>query len=112
MDESELVRINEQIGEAEQTADEKFLREVLADELVFRKASGKVVTKEEFLADLTNNRFERESKNIKVTLDEENSTALVTLVVHALENKFQNLRVFVRREKGWQCLVWFNTKLL
>ena len=111
MDETELVRINKQIGEAEQEADETFLRRVLADELVFRRASGKVVSKEVFLADLPNNKFERVPENINVTFDEERKTALVSLVVHALGSEFKNLRVFQRREAGWQCIVWFNTKL-
>jgi hypothetical protein len=111
MDETELKTINERIGEAEQTADEEFLRQVLADELVFRKAGGSVVTKQQFLADLAKNNFARETKNVKVTLDEEKQTALVSLVVHALGSDFQNLRLFVRRETGWQCIVWFNTKL-
>jgi hypothetical protein len=110
MDEAELVRLNEQIGAAEQNGEAEFLRGVLAEELVFRRASGSVVSKEQYLADVTKNMFERESKNIKVTFDEENNLALVVLVVHARGSDFQNLRVFRRRENGWQCLVWFNTK--
>ncbi|HEY8561395.1 MAG TPA: nuclear transport factor 2 family protein [Pyrinomonadaceae bacterium] len=111
MDEAELIEINERIGDAEQNADAGFLRRALADELVFRRASGKIVTKDEFLADLPNNRFERKSRALQVTLHGDGKTALVSVIVAALDKEFQNLRVFVRREGGWQCIVWFNTKL-
>lgn len=113
MDESELIKINERIGEAEVKGDAEFLRAVLADELIFRKGDGSVVNKEEFLRDVPNKKFERESSEIKVTFDNEGNLALVTLKIRALGSKFRNLRVFERRgdAAGWQCIVWFNTKL-
>jgi hypothetical protein len=111
MDEEKLKELNERIGKAESEGDEEFLREVLADELVFRRASGKVVTKEEFLAEVQKNKSERQSKDIKVNLDEERNTALVSLIVRVMESEFKNLRVFVRNENEWQCLMWFNTKI-
>jgi len=111
MDERDLIKINERIGEAEQSADDKYLSGVLADELVFRNARGIVATKTEFLKNVENNKFERESKYIKVTFDEEKKIALVILIVLAKGSEFRNLRVFERRATGWQCIVWFNTKL-
>jgi len=111
MDEENLKELNERIGKAESEGDEEFLREVLADELVFRRASGKVVTKEEFLAEVQKNKFERKSSEIKVVLNKDKELALVTLLVEAQGSKIRNLRVFERNEKGWQCIVWFNTKL-
>jgi hypothetical protein len=120
MDESELESLNRKIGEAELMRDAAFLGEILAGELVFRRAGGKVVTKEEYLADLIKpeNTYEYlESNNIQAIADEE--TALVTLFVKAkgkrgeteFAGEFENLRVFVRRAAKWQCIVWFNRKI-
>jgi len=111
MNEAELLKINEQIGAAEEAGDARFLRGVLADELVFRKGDGGVVNKAQFLADVPNRKFERVSKNIKIAFDDGENLALVTLTVEALGNEFRNLRVFERRAAGWQCIIWFNTKL-
>lgn len=58
--ENELIELNIKIGEAEKQRQEDFLKGVLADDLIFRRASGKVVNKVEYLADLVNpdNKYE------------------------------------------------------
>ena len=115
-----LIGLNVLIGEAELNRDENFLRDVLADELVFRRANGSIVTKDEYLAELKipENTYEYlHSENIKAQVKDEN--ALVSLVVRAkgkrgekeFEGKFRNLRVFVRKDKNWQCVIWHNTRL-
>jgi hypothetical protein len=115
-----LEQLNAQIGEAELGRDEAFLRSVLADELVFRRASGKVITKEEYLTELMKpeNTYDYLiSENTKAVINDE--TSLVSLRVRAkgkrgetgFEGVFHNLRVFVRREDEWQCLVWFNRRI-
>lgn len=120
MNESGLINLNKQIGEAELRRDETFLRDVLADELVFRRASGAVVTKEEYLAELIKpeNTYEYlESENLRFIANEE--IAVVTLIVKAkgkrgekeFEGKFQNRRVFIEQQGNWKCIVWFNTKI-
>ena len=115
-----LIGLNVLIGEAELNRDENFLRDVLADELVFRRANGSIVTKDEYLAELKKpeNTYEfLTAENIKAQVKDEN--ALVSLVVRAkgkrgekeFEGKFQNLRVFVSKDKNWQCMIWHNTRL-
>ncbi|CAN5806383.1 hypothetical protein BH20ACI4_BH20ACI4_12110 [soil metagenome] len=115
-----LIGLNVLIGEAELKRDENFLREVMADEIVFRRANASVVTKDEYLADLIKpeNIYEYlVAENIKAQVKDE--TALVSLNVRAkgrrgdkeFEGNFRNLRVFVRSEKNWQCVIWHNTRL-
>jgi hypothetical protein len=113
------IGLNVLIGEAELNRDENFLREVLADELVFRRGNASVVTKDEYLADLIKpeNIYEYlVAENIKAQVKDD--TALVSLNVRAkgkpgekeFEGNFRNLRVFVRKEKNWQCVIWHNTR--
>ena len=115
-----LEQLNIRIGDAELRRDELFLRNILAPELVFRRASGKIVTKSDYLAELVKpeNTYEYlESENVKVAVNGEN--ALVSLLVRAkgrrgeteFEGEFQNLRVFVKQAEKWCCVVWFNTRV-
>ena len=78
------------------------------------------MTKDEYLAELKKpeNTYEYlTSENIKAQVKDEN--ALVSLIVRAkgkrgekeFEGKFRNLRVFVSKEKNWQCMIWHNTRL-
>jgi hypothetical protein len=110
MEDAELKTINERIGVAEQEGDTGFLCGVLSDTLIFKRANGSVVSKEEFLAGVPNNMFERKSSAIEVVF-EDNHLAVVSLIVEAKGNKIRNLRVFERAENGWQCVIWHNAKI-
>jgi hypothetical protein len=124
--ENELIELNIKIGEAEKQRQEDFLKGVLADDLIFRRASGKVVNKVEYLADLVNpdNKYEYLiSEDVQPTVFDVQPTVYedvvtVSLLVRAkgqLETKefegvYRNIRIFLKNEnKGWQCVVWFNT---
>jgi hypothetical protein len=50
--EKELIELNMKIGEAEKQHDEDFLKRILSDDLIFRRANGKVVNKKEYLESL------------------------------------------------------------
>lgn len=123
---STLEALNREIGEAEKRRDVTFLDGVLADALVFRRASGAIVNKGQYMADLVApyNTYERlDSTQIEVTLHED--TAIVSLLVNAkgmrrnaegqdveFEGIFRNTRIFLKSQDGndWRCSVWFNTK--
>lgn len=115
-----LIGLNVLIGEAELNRDENFLRDILADDLVFRRANGSVVTKREYLEELVKpeNTYEYlYAENIRSQVKDD--TALISLNVRAkgkrgekeFEGTFRNLRVFVRKEKNWECVIWHNTRL-
>lgn len=118
MDEAGFIDLNRKIGEAEFTRDDAFLRGVLSDELVFKRASGAIVTKEEYLTELKKpeNTYEYLfSEDIRVTAS--GNAALVSLLVYAKGRRgekefsgvFRNQRVFVRKEGNWQCSLWVNS---
>lgn len=121
--ERKLIELNTQIGEAEKRHNDEdvaFLVRVLSDDLIFRRASGQVVRKKEFLWDLIQpeNTFDYlipEKVEPKVFED----TAVVSLLVRAkgkrgetgFEGVFRNTRLFRKREGDWHCMVWFNTRV-
>lgn len=118
--EKELIEINLKIGEAEKARDEAFLKRVLADDLIFRRASGQVVNKTEYLTDLQNSANTYDyliSEDVKPMLYE--GIAVVSLRVKAgikrgtstFEGNFRNIRLFLRRNERWQCVIWFNTSI-
>jgi hypothetical protein len=117
--EKELIEVNIKIGEAEKTRDEDYLKRKLADDLIFRRASGKVVNKDQYLADLQDiaNTYEYLiSEDVKPTLYE--GVAVISLRVRAkgkrrtgpFEGTYRNIRLFLRN-KEWQCVMWFNTSI-
>ncbi len=117
--EKELIELNMRIGEAEKQRDEDFLKRVLSDDLIFRRASGKIVNKQEYLESLKNpaNTFDYlYSEDVKPIVYE--GVAVVSLRVRAkgkrgpdtFEGNFRNIRLFVENQE-WQCAVWFNTTI-
>lgn len=123
----QLIDLNEQIVETEQTisameekekkAALKFFDELLSDQLIFRRASGAVVGKFEpeggFMGSLEKaSPFkDRVSEDIKVTLIEDR--ALVTLFVVGTKSdgtvgRYRNIRMFSRFGDDWVLEFWYN----
>ena len=100
--EQDLIDLNQQLGEAEKTKNEVFLRSILPEALRFRRANGTIIDKAIFLDDLTkpgNTTDELTSHDIAVQFYEDN-IAIVTLKVHTkgmrcgreLNGTFRNIR--------------------
>lgn len=119
-----LLETARQMGEAELRRDETVLRRILDEGLSFRRASGQIVGREEFLTDLRapGNSFDcLESDVVEVTVFE--NTAIVVLVVRArgtrggdhFEGRYRNIRLFIRdpevNEGVWRCAMWLNTRI-
>lgn len=115
----ELIDLNLKIGKAEKQCDLHFLSDVLADDLVFRRASGAVVNKDQFLDYLEKGKITYDclvSEVIDVIFH--NELALVSLIVCAIgmnegkrfSGEYLNTRLFLKKDTGWQCFLWFNTK--
>lgn len=118
-DMAELTRLNEEFTEQERrgAAGVDFFSDALADDLCFRRASGKVVDKQAYLEGLkdpenTNDVLTSEIAQVGVVED----WALVEVAVRlkgtrggvAVDGTFNNLRVFERTSNGWKCVLWFN----
>jgi glyoxylase I family protein len=109
--------LNVAIGSAEKEHDLDFLRDVLHDELVFRRADGTVVGKSEYLDDLEDRTYE--VLDVEVSdVDARAESAVVTAMVTArgtsggvrFAGTFRNVRTFVRDVERWRCRLWVNTR--
>jgi glyoxylase I family protein len=109
--------LNVAIGTAEKEHDVEFLREVLHDDLVFRRADGTVVGKDEYLGALQDRTYEALDVEIS-DVDARCESAVVTAIVTArgtsggvrFAGTFRNVRTFVRDEERWRCRVWINMR--
>ena len=116
-----LVELNTEIGDMEQKGGPealKFFETHLSDQLVFRRANGKVVGKSGtggFLDTLNSSPFAaRQAEGIAVTLL--GSRALVTLVVVATRPdgsvaRYRNIRLFSESNGTWIVEFWYNYEL-
>jgi hypothetical protein len=117
----DLADLNRRIGEMEQRGAEAraFFEDLLSEHLVFRRASGKVVSKsgpDGFIEGLKDNPFQsRVSEEISVRpLDDR---ALVTLVVVGVRrddrstHRYRNIRLFARPAGRWVLECWYNYEI-
>jgi hypothetical protein len=110
-----LQKLNQQIADEEQRGEEAstFFKTHLSDQLIFRRANGKVVGKGKFLEELKNNPFlTRVAEMIEVNLLEDR--ALVTLIVIGTRaddgsvRYYRNIRLFTRSADHWLLEFWYN----
>ncbi len=118
----ELTNLNQNIGEFEKKKDTQFFEKYLSEHLVFRRASGKVHTKSEFINSLMNSKITYHEittflKEINIS-DNGLSAVIESVVTVKIENEgkitkgdFRNLRFFTKHEKNWKISSWYNEKL-
>jgi hypothetical protein len=120
--EEELIQLNIVIGEAEKQRDKDTLDRILANGLIFRRASGVVIDKATYLKELQNPENTCNylcSEVIDIKLSKSQTVALVAHHVRAkgkggenpFEDVYRNIRFFQKGEQGWQCHMWFNESL-
>ena len=121
--EKDLTKLNEQIVEVEQAGGAEasvYFGALLSDQLIFRRANGKVVGKagpEGFLEGLKKAGpfSSRRSKDISVT--QLGDRALVTLIVVGTRaddrsvHSYQNIRLFSRSGDNWTMEFWYNYEI-
>ncbi len=109
-DEEILKNLNIEIAAAEDRGDRKWLENILAPELSFRRASGKIVGREQFLKDVKS----RPSSVTRIESikfygrDRAVVTAIVNLKIDGKDAAFHNVRLFVRDGATWKLLGWAN----
>jgi hypothetical protein len=114
----ELRELNVGIGVAERDHDTGFLREVLDERLIFRRADGKVVGKDDYLSNLATRTYESLDVEV-VEVDETSDSAVVTAIATAsgtsngkpFGGTFRNVRTFVGGHGAWRCTLWINTRV-
>lgn len=118
----DLRQINEKFGEAERAKGakaKKFFDRHLSDNLLFRRASGKINTKKQFIEALENPNLvyhEIKTNVIKISITEDNMNALVHAVIYAkitdngknIEGHFMNIRFFQMENEIWKLCSWYN----
>jgi hypothetical protein len=103
-DDEALRTLNARLNEAENAGDRDFLAAILAPELAFLRADGKTVDDAgRFLQKVAPREFEQ----IEVL----GTRAIVKCVVTRGEERFHNIRLFVRLEGQWKLLGWANERL-
>ena len=114
-----LIELNKQIVEMEQHGVQAwtFFNNYLSDQLIFRRASGQVVGKSEFLDNLNNNPFSsKHSEDISVTLLDDRAP-LVTLIVVGTRaddgsvHLYRNIRLFSQSAGRWVLELWYNYEI-
>lgn len=117
-DVDDLIGLNLRIGKAEKDKDYEFLNAVLADNLVFRRASGAVVDKYNYLKELSGKIYEK----LEVQVEEpvysaDKKSAFVNLKVIAQMQgeeqaaNYRNERLFHLDQQGkWKMVAWMNHK--
>lgn len=118
-DKQQLTELNLKIAEMEQQRDkaaQKFFHDILSDQLVFRRANGKVVDKTAFSAGLREPDpfVSRQAEDIDISsLD---GRALVVLVVRTTKqdgtkSRYRNIRLFSKQGTEWRLELWYNYEL-
>ena len=115
-----LSTLNEQSVEVEQAGGDearKYFEKLLSDQLIFRRATGKVVSKAEFLEGFKKSSpFSSRSCGI-VSVTPLNDRALVTLIVVATRaddgsvHHYRNIRLFSRSGQDWLMELWYNYEI-
>ncbi len=114
--EAELTYLNQTMTEAEKKGDVPFFREILADDLIFRRAKGTVVTKEQFILDLKSDAFEKLEANVLEVRNYADGAVAKVMVTskrrgEPSEGKYLNVRRFARRDGAWRLVAWLNTEV-
>lgn len=112
-DEDVLKKLNLEITAAEDRGDSKWLEGVIGSELAFRRASGALVGRDQFLKDVkARDKTSTKIESVKLYgKDRAIVTSIVTMKIDGNDTSFHNLRMFVRHKDTWQLIGWANEKL-
>lgn len=102
-----LRKINVDIGVAESVGDRARLNEILASRFAFRRASGQLVNREEYL-DKVAPSPQRGTRVDELAIF--GDRAVVMCVVEQDGVHYHNIRLFVREGGEWRLLGWANER--
>jgi len=110
-DEQALKELNGKIGDAENRGDHEWLAGVLAPKLAFQRADEqKTVDDQVAFLQKVKSGGSRETQIVE-PIDLYGDRAIVKCIVTVGNQRFHNLRLFVRREGQWKLLGWANEPL-
>src|SRR5262245_48191966 len=110
-DREALEALNVDIGNAETRGDKAYLEDLLAPAFAFRRASGVVIDRKQFI-DAVAASAQRTTTVRSITFAgraREVVSCIVAMELQGVKKDFDNLRVFVRADDGqWKLLAWAN----
>jgi hypothetical protein len=108
-----LTQLNVQIGEAESKGDRNWLEGVIAPKLAFRRADGTTIDDQtDFLKKVARrDPSETQVESIDLNGDRAIVKCIVTVRSASGNNRYHNLRLFIRHEGKWKLLGWANEPL-
>ena len=106
-----LEALNVEIGNAESRGDKAFFEELLASSFAFRRVTGVVVDRKQFLDAMAQGA--PRTTNVRAITFAGKARAvvscIVTMEVQGSNKDFDNLRMFIRTDDGrWKLLAWAN----
>jgi len=113
-----LILLNTEIGEMEQKGGDAtaYFTDLLSEQLIFRRATGKALSKADFIKNLVGGSpfTSRHAENIVV--NPIGDRILVTLIVigtkeDGSEQRFRNVRLFSQFDKNFILEFWYNYEL-
>jgi hypothetical protein len=116
----DLSELNQAFGEAEKSKNIDFFQEHLAENMIFRRASGKITDKAQFLTGLVNPKLvyhEIATEVIEpIAYSDDKTTAAVKAIVTVdmtndgkdIKGSFTNFRFFKNENGTWKLLTWYN----
>jgi hypothetical protein len=110
-DRQTLKEMNMKIADAEHQGDREWLAAILAPRLAFQRADGQLTVDDQvaFLQKVKPDEPGVEKRKLSIeAIELYGNRAVVRCIVAVGERRFDNLRLFVRREGGWKLLGWAN----
>ena len=120
-EEVQLQQLNEEIANEERkgTLAEPYLKALLAEDFIFRRAGGAIEKKLDYLKSLEtvkDNPYERLDTYVEtVTINGNSAVAEVTVIAKRKDmpapGEFSNVRMFRKENDEWKLVTWVNTKV-
>ena len=116
-DYNHLIKINQEIRDAEFNHNGSYLKKILSNDFRFRRANGKFVNKQVYLDDLAGTTYDilhAEAPEV-YPIDEKSAYTILKVVAKGkrpdgseFKGNFRNIRFFRMKESEWELYAWYN----
>jgi quercetin dioxygenase-like cupin family protein len=116
-DYNQLVKINQEIRDAEFHHDKSYFKNKLSDDLIFRRASGKFVNKQLYMDELPLTKYDilDAGPTEIIPIDERSAYTILNIAAKGkrpdgaeFEGNFRNTRFFRKKGTEWELYAWCN----
>lgn len=114
----QMINLNIEIGDMEQQGVDAtaYFTKLLSEQLIFRRATGKAVSKEDFIKNLARGSPFTSCHAEDIVVNPIGDRILITLVVATTkpdgsEQRYRNIRLFSQSDKDFILEFWYNYEL-